>query len=244
MVRRSTQQNKRSSQKAVAAPVDKVKRMTIALAKIGFIFALVTALLYGLNFAIAQQAAQRAQALATVQKTHRDLQSQSQAIREQIDSLGVSADIYAALADARSNMDFKLDLESLRPLLESLKSKHHITTLSLSIGNPQDLTPEGQQPATLRPTIYSIQFTIGSLSDAFIYSFLNDVATQLSGFILFREIEVTPLQPISIDVLGRISRGLPTETVRANVRVDWAGFLEVALQDQADSTPDTESGAQ
>lgn len=154
----------------------------------------------------------------------RGIQSKTSALSNQIESLGAAAQIYADLVQSRSNMSFVVDPLAIRPILAELKAKHHITRLNVEFASRQPLSIKNLKADDLEPVRFEAAINMASMSDHFIYQFLEELSRRVPGFVYINDIEMTRIQPMSIEVLSKISRGIKVETTQANLQLYWYGF--------------------
>lgn len=233
--RRTRKSSVKSKQPLVNKRVGKDKLLIKAIIRVAMIGIAAVLALFGLMSFLQSLQAAKEQEKAPAQSQLGEVQSKTSTLVAQLDSLGEAAQIYTALNQTRSNMQFNVDPLAIRPLLTALKAKYHITTLSIEFKSREPVPIEdagGEMPKAER---HEVVMTIGSMSDHFIYQFIQELTQQLNGFIQVQSLEASRTQPMSIEVLTKISRGMKVETATASLRFYWYGYKEPDAKAQADN---------
>ena len=226
LYRRGAAKNAAVAQKAKASTAaTKDKKMLKAIGLWGLKVAMVVGLLgAGMVFAQGWQAGHEKK-LASIKAELAKIESEKNSLNSQIDNLGEAAKVYANLARKRQNMDFMIDPVQVRPLMNALRAKHRISKLNIELAPPVKLNVKNFTAKDKQASRYEITMGISGLSDHFIYQFAYELSEMLPGVVQPLSMQMTRQQPLSIEVLSSISRGMKVEAASGQMILNWYGFV-------------------
>jgi gas vesicle protein len=170
------------------------------------------------------------------------VRNKTSSLNKQIEDLGAASQIYADLAEERSNMEFVIQPKSVRDLMGQLKDAYFITTLNLELSNQEtvdlsQLNQDEEEAVKIEGTM-----NLGGLSDQYIYQFIEALHQDFPGFVAMKSLSLQRRQSINIDVLSQISRGNPIETVSGNVAFNWYGFIRKKVEEENKPSETSDGG--
>lgn len=167
----------------------------------------------------------------SLRKEVQSVRNKTQKLNAEVTNLGAASQLYVDLSNARPNMDFVINREMIRPLMLRLKDKYNLTTLNIQFTPQQQLEFKELEFVKGTPVRIGLNINLGGLSDHYLYAFIDELLVSLPGFIKLEKVRLQRQRAISIDVLGKISRGEMVETVTGTINFSWFGF-EQSLQDE------------
>lgn len=121
---------------------------------------------------------------------------------------------------------FTIDRDQATDIFDTLRRKYRISNLSMTV-TPKDVMAGAD---LVRPT-GQIMFSEATLefdamSDLHVFSFVQDAADTLPGFLKITDFDISRQRQITNDVYVSVSRGEQPRMVSAKVRFLWLGIDE------------------
>ncbi|MBN67036.1 MAG: hypothetical protein CMM94_05660 [Rickettsiales bacterium] len=202
----------------------------------GAIAVVAVGVIFGVSAFIAGVAEEATEETSRIERDIRSQESQIRSLKEQLGRSDESTEKYLELMTERGdNNDFYISREKARDLLAILRNKYRLTSLSLTVGPEQQVADESFDGLTVDVVMMNVEITFGGITDQHIYSFLQNLRDDISGFMRVREFTVERRKRITNDIYLQVSRGGEPEMVAATLVFDWIGVKERPSEGQEEA---------
>lgn len=144
-----------------------------------------------------------------------------------------SLDLYNSLQDKRG-IDETFSRDGAKKILDRLKEEYLIDNLVMTVTPTQEIkdSPVSTKTATLVLSDVTLKFD--GMSDEQLFSFINALSKEFTGYLKFTKMELTRGGEISTDTLKSIGKGTRPTLVSAEIMFKWYGLKANAQPAGAD----------
>ncbi len=157
-------------------------------------------------------------------------QSQANSLSDQLQKSNVAEKRFLETQSARLNFDFSSNNAGLKEWLRSAIARYRFASnfkLSLTAekqADAKDLSTKTHQTVEHR----DMRMEFSAISDAHVFSFLNDITRSAPGFIVLENVTLKRTGDIDKNSITSIRAGAAPQMVEAKIVFNWVGLNEIA----------------
>lgn len=133
---------------------------------------------------------------------------------------------FRRLKDRQKRGDFNINREQATDIFDTLRQKYRISNLSMTVTPKAEMsTPELMRP-TAQMAFSEAVLEFDAMSDIHVFSFVQDAAAALPGFLRISNFRIDRQRKITNEVYVSVSKGELPRMVSAKVTFMWFGIDE------------------
>ena len=171
--------------------------------------------------------------MASLNSNVSSVNGEIQTLQTQYTKAKNSLDLYKTLEN-KQGIGESLSRDSAKKLLDRLKEEYLLSSLSLTLTPTVEIkdSPVSTKTATLVSSEVTLRFD--GMSDEQIFSFVNAISKEFTGYLRFTRFELTRNKEVTTDVLRSIGKGERPALVSGELSFKWFGLK---ANEKAESTP-------
>ena len=138
--------------------------------------------------------------------------------------------LYQALKENRENETFDIDRDKIAELMQVMRKRFRLSSLQMTVAPEREIENEKLQKKTMRVISSDVQLQFGGMSDTHLYSFIDAMNQELSGFVKTKKLNMQRIKAIDESVLLQMRNGANPEMVSAVMDFTWVGLQNLAPQ--------------
>lgn len=166
---------------------------------------------------------------ARLKATILGLDKQLQEFREKMASSEKAKELFEAITKG-SQGGVTISREFAQKTLTELKAKHHLSALTMKMSPIEEVNNPKYKKDTVRVLATQINLKFEGISDASIFSFIQEMTSALTGYVRISDLKIQRTAAITDEKLLAISQGQMPTLVSGEMNLDWLGLRLISQE--------------
>ncbi len=155
-------------------------------------------------------------------------QSDISTLKTQLDKSGIAESRFLEIRAERENLDFSSNKEALKEFLRDAQNRYRLSSSFKLNLTPEKLIENNNGGQSNYETYEhpGMRIEFSALSDAHVFSFLDDLKRNAPGIIKIETINLSRLGDIDKTTIDQIATGATPHTINAIIGFNWIGIKE------------------